>query len=301
MKRRILTVAVALLVALLVAMDASCAKARLNQFQSFSQAGTAYAKAVGALLDQAGATAIDTDTLLLVKDRDAFSVPERGQQILARNKLMRERLAILGALKRHAQLLQSYFEALGALAGSNAPSGIGGAAEGVVKSLGALHPSIQNATIGKLPVSSFVGSIVQIAVAHFQAAALEQELKKNAQAIERELDLQEAALKAVAETLRTDLQVQLNQQETEGVVLPFAGANSLPSSWPQTRKETLQASLSLGSAAAAADAARKLKLSFIALAEGRAQAVDVPAMVSDINDILTLIEKVKGVPPPATP
>jgi hypothetical protein len=93
----------------------------------------------------------------------------------------------------------------------------------------------------------------------------------------------------------------LNQQETEGVVLPFAGANSLPSSWPQTRKETLQASLSLGSAAAAADAARKLKLSFIALAEGRAQAVDVPAMVSDINDILTLIEKVKGVPPPAKP
>ena len=47
--------------------------------------------------------------------------------------------------------------------------------------------------------------------------------------------------------------------------------------------------------------ARKLKLSFIALAEGRAQLVDVPAMVSDINDILTLMEKVKGVTPPAKP
>ena len=53
-------------------------------------------------------------------------------------------LVALGA----SQLLQSYFEALGALAGSNAPSGIGGAAEGVVKSLGALHPSIQNAKVG---------------------------------------------------------------------------------------------------------------------------------------------------------
>lgn len=296
-KRRMLAAGVALLVALV----ASCAKARINQFQGFSQAGTAYAKAVGALLDQAGATAIDTDTLLLVKDREAFSVQERGQQILARNKLMKERLAILGDLKRHAQLLQSYFEALGALAGSNAPSGIGGAAEGVVKSLGALHPSIQNATVGKLAVSSFVGSVVQIAVAHFQAAALEQELKKNAQALERELDLQEAALKAVADTLRTDLQVQLNQREAQEVDVPFASANPLPAGWPQKRKDTLQATLTVGSAAAAADAARKLKLSFIALAEGRAQLVDVPAMVSDINDILTLIEKVKGVTPPAKP
>lgn len=296
-KRRMLAAGVALLVAL----GASCARARINQFQGLSQAGTAYAKAVGALLDQAGATAIDTDTLLLVKDRDAFPVQERGPQILARNKLMKERLAILGDLKRHAQLLQSYFEAVGALAGSNAPSGIGGAAEGVVKSLGALHPSIQGATVGKLAVSSFVGSVAQIVVAHFQAAALEQELKKNAQAIERELDLQEAALKAVAETLRTDLQVQLNQRETEDVALPFASADPLPAAWPQRRKDTLQAGLSPGSAAAAADAAGKLKLSFIALAEGRAQAVDVPAMVSDINNILTLIEKVRGVAPTAQP
>lgn len=280
---------------------ASCARARINHFQNFSQAGAAYTKVVGALLDQAGATAIDADTLLLVKDREALSTQERGQQILARNRLLKERMAILGDLKRHAQLLQSYFEALGALAASNAPSGIGAAAEGVVKSLGALHPRIQNAAVGQVAVASLVGSVAQIAVAHFQAAALEQELKKSAQAIERELDLQEAALQGVTEILRTDLQVQLNQQETQDVVLPFADSHPLPPGWSQRRKETLQASLSLNSASAAAHAAQQLKLSFIALAEGRVQLVDVPAMVSDINALLSLIEKVKVVPPAKTP
>jgi hypothetical protein len=82
-------------------------------------------------------------------------------------------------------------------------------------------------------------------------------------------------------------------QETQDVALPFAGAGALPPNWQQRRKDHLQASLALTSAEAAAAAARKLKLSFVALAEGRIEVVNVPAIVSDINDLLTLMEKVK--------
>jgi hypothetical protein len=270
---------------------AGCATARVNHFQSFSHAGSAYSRAVGALLDQAGAAAIDADTLLLVRDRDVL--PDRGKTLLERNQELRRRLAILADLKRHAQLLQSYFDALAALAGSNAPSGIGSAAEGLVKSLGQLSSRIADAKVGNYAVSGFVGSAAKIVVAHFRAAALEEELKRNAGAVARELELQEAALTAVAKALQTDLRVQLQMQETQDVALPFAGAGALPPNWQQRRKDHLQASLALTSAEAAAAAARKLKLSFVALAEGRIEVVNVPAIVSDINDLLTLMEKVK--------
>jgi hypothetical protein len=182
---------------------------------------------------------------------------------------------------------------LAALAGSNAPSGIGSAAEGLVKSLGQLSPRIAQAKVGNYAVSGFVGSAAKIVVAHFRAAALEEELKKNAAAIARELDLQEAALTAVARALQTDLRVQLQLQETQDVALPFAGTGALPANWQQRRREHLQASLALTSAETAADAARRLKLSFIALAEGRIEVLDVPAIVSDINELLSVMEKVK--------
>lgn len=276
----------------------SCGAGRVNHFADFSQAGTAYVKALGALIDQAGASAIETDSLLLVTDRDVFPAGERGQQIVARDDAMRQRLVVLATLKRHAQLLGSYFEALGALAGSRAPSGIGTTAAGVVKSLDTLHASIEHAKVGNLAVSSFIGGAVEIAVAHFQSSALEHELKTNARPIERELNLQEAALRAVAEILRVDLQVQLNQAETRDIVLPFGGTSPLPPGWTQRRKDILQASLATGSASAAADAAASLKLSFVALAEGRTHRVDVPAMIGDINNVLGLIEQIKGLSPP---
>ncbi len=113
-------------------------------------------------------------------------------------------------------------------------------------------------------------------VAHFRAAALEDELKKRGQTIERELELQQAALRALAQQMRTDLQAQIQQHESAAVVLSFAKDGSLPRSWADDRKGILQSQMSLASVDAAADAATKLKIAFVALTEGRFQLVDVP-------------------------
>lgn len=272
----------------------SCAAMRMNQFKQFSQAGISYSGAVTDLLAASGAAAIDTDSMVLVKTRQPLSTAERSAAIIEHNKTLRERLAILGDLRRHARLLSSYFEVLGTLADSNAPSQVGTAAESVVQALGKLDTSIQNAKVGHTPVADFVGSVTQIAVAHFKAAALENELKKRAQTIERELDLQQAALSAVAQEMRVDLQAQIQQQESNDIVMPFVKDGPLPDAWSKERKEILQSQISLASVDAAADAAKKLKIAFVALAEGRFQLVDVTSVLSQISEVVTLIEKVQG-------
>jgi hypothetical protein len=277
---------------LIVLLLSSCA-ARTNQFARFSQAGVAYSKAVTVLLDEAGEAAIDADSMVLAKTRSALSREERQEAILEHNRLLRERLALLGDLKRHARLLRDYFEALGALAESDAPS-LSAATEGLAQAVQQLHPRIEKARVGSVLISSFVGPVTQIAVAHFKARALEAELKQRAPVIERELDLQQAALTAIAEQLHTDLQALRQQRESNEVVLPYLGEESLPSRWGQRRREILQAELPAASAEAAAQAVRQLKGSFVSLCEGRGSEAGLSQLIADLHGIASQAEKIEA-------
>jgi len=247
------------------------------------------------LTKEAGNVAIDADSAALIKAREQLTPKERGVTIIENNKLLRERIALLRDLRRHTQLLRSYFLALAALAKTDAPSGIGTAAEGVVDSLGKMSECIKNAKVGALPVSDFVGPVVKITVAQFQRGALEKELRARTPTIERELDLQQAAMQAIAGQMRTDLEVLQLREEALEVVDPFRAAKeSLPSDWTKRRKELLNAHISLDSVDAGAELARNLKLSFLALVENRLDLSDVEMLSGDINEILTLIQDIQG-------
>jgi dynactin complex subunit len=273
----------------------SCASAKINQFSRFSELGSAYSEAIMGLTKEAGNVAIDADSTALVKAREVLTPKERGETIIEHNKLLRERIELLRDLRRQAQLLRSYFQALAALAKTDAPSGIGAAAEGVVSSLGKISERIKDAKVGALPVSEFIGPVVKIVVAQFQRGALEKELRVRAPIIERELDLQQAALQAIANQMRTDLQVLQQREEALEVVDPFrATKDSLPSDWTKRRKELLNAHISLDSVDTGVELARNLKLSFLALVEDRLDVSDVETLFGDINEILTLIEDIQG-------
>ena len=287
------SLALAIILVLPVAGSA-CATARLNHFKAFADAGAAYSQAVTLVLEEAGASAIAADSMVLARVRPNLSEEQRGQTILENTQLLRERLALLGDLARHAKLLEWYFDALGALAQSDSPSGIGAAAAGVVDSLGKVSGRIAGAKIGETAVSDFVGRAAEIVVARFQLAALERELGENAGTIERELDIQRAALAAVTEQMQTDLQALLLQRETTEVVRPFVADSALPADWARRRREVLQAGMAVTRVTAAADAAEKLRISFISLVEGRLVAADLPALTGDISDVVTLIEEVGG-------
>jgi len=272
-----------------------CASVKINQFSRFAELGSAYSEAVTGLTKEAGNVAIDADSAALIKGREHQSREERGKTIIEHNKLLRERIELLRDLRRHTQLLRSYFLALAALAKSDEPSGIGTAAEDVVNSLGKMSERIKQAKAGGLGVGEFTGAVAKITVAQFQSAALEKELRVRTPTIERELDLQQAALQAIAEQMRTDLEVLQTREEALEVVDPFrAATNSLPSDWTKRRKEVLNAYVSLDAVDAGAELARNLKLSFLALVENRLDPSDFGILFKDINEILTLIEDIQG-------
>ncbi len=274
-------------------LSACTTTARVGGFREFADAGVAYVDAADAFLEEAGDAAIDADSHVLMVARERLpDSSERAKHLVDSNGLLRDRLGLLSDLRLHGHLLRAYFLALAALADGDGSTGIGAATEEIVTSLGALDERIKRAKVGDRAVGDFTGAVVEIAVAAFRSAALERELKSHASVIERELDLQQAAMRAIGEQMRTDLEIVLAGLETTEIVRPFRGTRQLPRRWPTSRREILKAAASVESADAAADAAAGLKISFVKLVEDRLGISDLQALIDDIDRVLDLIESV---------
>ena len=133
---------------LLAGVVTSACTARVAQFGDFAQAGTAYVKASEAVLDEAGTASIRANNATVIKTREAVPPDKRLKEILTHNELLKQRLVILQDIRRHGRLLQRYFEALAALAGSNAPQTAAAAAQGAVSAHAKQSPEIKSAKIG---------------------------------------------------------------------------------------------------------------------------------------------------------
>ena len=82
------------------------------------------------------------------------------------------------------------------------------------------------------------------------------------------------------------------------VIDPYrSAAANLPRTWTRRRNEILTATAAVESAGAAAEAAAALKQSFVALAENRYTLSDFRALMADVDEILTLLERVRGLDP----
>ncbi len=287
--------------AMIVLAEGACAAPRAEQFRQFAQAGMAYAGAVDALTRDAGDAAINADSAVLERVREGLeSEEERQHAVLDHDQLLKERLAILTDLSRHAQLLAAYFSGLDALAASRQPAAAaaGTAAQDLVRSMGALSSRIREARIGDEPVARFSGTVTAIVVGNLRSAALERELRTRGPALERELDMQRAAMQAIAEALRADLSISLNQQELVEIIEPYRGEARLARAWHRRRREILGASTASASAEAGVAAAAALKDSFTALAGGELSTWSVAGLLADIGQVLDLLERVKGLQPP---
>src|SRR5262245_850071 len=271
-----------------------CASARLTQFHAFAEAGSAYVKASQVVLDEAGTAAIDADSVIVLKAREALERKERGPQIIEHDKQLRIRLLLLKQIGRHGRLLEAYFEALRALADSDAPETAGLAAQGVFDSIAKLSPTIQDASIGSVAIRPLIPPATSFVVRHLKVKALENELKARSEAIERELALQEGVLTAVASTLETDLVAKLENEETELVGL-YRGDGILSDAWVERRRRVLQARVASQSAGRAAEAAAQLRSSFVALVEHRLTEPSIQQILTSINSVLDLIDQIRAV------
>lgn len=280
---------------LLAACAASgCASARLTSFHDFSTAGVNYVKAADRVLNDAGTAAIRSDTAVLIAARPVLSEDERRERIITANELLRDRLRILEDIRRHGRLLQEYFEALAALADSKAPASASAAAQSAFKGLSGLSESIRSARIGQTTIGKLVPVVVEPVVAGFKAGALEHELRQRAGTIANELALQQAALQAITGMLTVDVRAQMNLEESQQVVAPYARDAALARSWADARERLLETSAALANADAAARAAGALRQAFTALVEHRFDAAALQALLDDIDGVVDVAEAVKG-------
>jgi hypothetical protein len=285
----------ALVLATAAALPA-CTTARLEQFARFAETGVAYAGAIDAVTEEAIDATIDADSAVLVRTRDALSQRQRQETVLQHNALLQERAALLRDIRRHAALLRSYFVALAALAESDAPAAIAAEAEALAASIDALGTRLGAAGVGERP-GDVAGAAAEIVVARFQRQTLEDELRKRAPLLQRQLELQQAAMQVIADELGADLEAIANQRELAEIVEPYRSSGSLSRSWAARRREILAAASAAESADAAASAAAALQRSFQALVENRYTAADTRAVLADVNAIITLVERVRSLSP----
>lgn len=193
-----------LVLAVSIFLSATGCSARLKQFKDFSEAGVVYSDAMVNFTDAAGTAAIDADSLILKATRPALSRSVRSVRFRDQNDSMKGRLAILDEIKDHTLLLKAYFEALGALAGSDIGTKFAGDTNDIVSKLGKLNPRIAKAKIGGTKISSLVKPATDFLVQGFQTFALERELKSNGKTIAEALRWQEAAVGAITQIWQAD-------------------------------------------------------------------------------------------------
>ncbi len=282
-----------MLLAAIVAALSACAttQARVAQFERFAIAGVQFSEAVPPVLDESFEAAVTTSSLVLEETRPGLDEGGRLAAIEEADSLLSERLAILSDLKRHARVLRSYFVALQALAQTDAEStGLTDVTGGVMEALGEVSPRIAGASVGGMRVGDVLAPAVDIAVGQFQSSVLEAELRRNGSTIERELALQEAALEAVADAMRSDLGAQAAAQDRDRIHLPYARSGTLAPDWNGRRLESFRRRIRLTSVDATAQAAATLRSSFVALVEGRLGDALIGALVQDITEVVTFAE-----------
>ena len=301
-----------MLIACLPLVGGACATAgaRVAQFGAFAEAGTQFADAVPAVLDESFNATVTTSSLVLAEARPGLLLLDADirrstmlEQLEQNDALLLERIGILRDVKQHAGVLREYFVALQALAQTDAnSSGLTDVARGLVTALGSLSPAIANASVGGKAVSGLVPPIVNFAVAGFQSRVLEEELRRNAGTIERELAVQQAFLTAIAEAMTADLQAVYEAEDRDRIHLPYVNPGNLPGDWSQHRLASFQRQVQLSSVDAAAQAAARLRATFVQLVENKVDQGTIAALFVDINSVLTFIETGTGTAdPPAAP
>ena len=286
------------LVGIVLAVNlAGCATtARINQFRQFAEIGRQQQVAVTGVVDQTIMTNIDANSREILDTRDAL--PNAGWGKLNPDEIMETQNAAvidtthqLAAIKRHSALLDRYFQSLAALSDYDG-SAIAASTEATVGALSALSPRLEAMKAGDVTLPKAAAAIAPIIVNNIKAGALERELKRNADTINHELELQERLLTFLSQLITRDRDLLAQNQIMVDLAEPYGDLSKpLPGSWIGTRREILIAQASASEPAAkAAELTAKMRLTFVTMCEGKASPEDLASYTSDLSKLLTLVE-----------
>ncbi|BAY74311.1 hypothetical protein NIES25_07240 [Nostoc linckia NIES-25] len=279
------------IIAIAIATTSLSACRSTDEYKKLAQAGTNYYNALNQLLDLAVETRIDESSEeLLLQDRENNQTSDDYNDFSDSD---RNRIDLINRLKKHNSLLSKYFKLLQDLAGSDAPERTQTAIGGVVDNLNTIGKTLRTSNliknkevfqgIGKLIVSSKI------------RGALKEELEKRNQTIMLELKTQQELLNALSTQIKGELKGIQDRQELRLVINPFLEQTPIADedAWIATRRELLTQEVTAAELETASQALGDFQNIFQDFVEGQSSSGRINALLTDIENLLSVIEKLK--------
>lgn len=262
-----------------------------DEYKKLAQAGTSYSNALNQLLDLAVETRInESSEELLLQDRD---INRTADDYIKFSESDANRIELVNRLKKHNRLLSKYFQLLQDLAGSNAPERTETAIGGVIDNLNTIGQTLRTSNlienkevfqgIGKLIVSSQI------------RGALKEELEKRNQTIMLELKTQQELLNAISTQIKGELKRIQDKEELKLVIEPLIKPALIADEdgWITTRRNLLTQEITAAQLETASQALEDFQNIFQDFVEGRSSSGQINALLTDIENLLSVIEKLK--------
>jgi hypothetical protein len=281
-----------ILPALLLAGLTGCATTRVPDFQAFATAGTAYTQAVTGLITEVGNTAVDANSVKLLQSRSLASVslPDFRQQ----DKDMRNYLAELLRIQAQTTLLGDYFNALAALATSNAPQSFDTEVQSLATTLVGVTQEVKGTTIAQASqISAAAGSVGGLVVKQVQGRELKKELEARKQTISDILQLQQALLATLSSQTEANTRFTTALDYDQKVIQPFmAGPVAQPQqqAWMSERLSLLSQPVLVEQITTTADAARSLQQAWNKLLSNDLTAAEIQAITAELAPVIASLE-----------
>lgn len=280
-----------LITALIIVATVTSACRSPEEYARFAQAGATYAAALDKLLIASGNVAIDANSERLLLDDNLVNQSLDSYERISSND--RERLRVIGQLRQHVRLMTRYFGLLYELASSDAPARAQESISGVITGLNSLSTEIRGSEFVRNNAPSLLAGI---AVSGIIRGGLREELRQRRPAIERELELQEALLNALANSIEANLRDTQSAQEQRRVIAPLTASEPIsdPDEWIASRRTVLTSQTTVAELRDASRAVKKLNEAFADLTDGRLTLARANSLLADFAALLAVAEEIRA-------
>ncbi len=275
---------------------AGCATTRINKFESFARAGTAYTQTLDELLIATGELAVDANSYKLIDSARLTDNKGKAKDLKRANETMRDMLGTLTQLRQQTHLLRRYFQHLAELAASSAPAEARQAIPGLLKGINSLGTALKGSSLLKNPKSAArlgagAGTLVVRGIQH---QALERELTARKSVIAEVLLIHETLLESLEAKINHDLAIMDTVRLRQEIKDPFTAGKAAKTAsaarkWVKQRREILYAPTSIAELSAAATASRTLRDAWARLLTNEISPTEIEGLVTELHGILTIV------------
>ena len=273
-------------------LPTGCDTHQVTQFAEFASAGTAFESAYHTYLLQAGSSFIAQNNTSILQTRPPFLMAATAPLDAAtssavqgtlseQDEQIRQYLKTLQLIDNHATLLAAWFAGVTQLAAVKPSAATTASLGSLADNIQALNGKLGALTIGGLSLKDALGSLNTLAVAHFQAAALEHAMQHDGQIILTALVLQHEAIRLLSTGMKNELTTINSAQENAVVFAPYLAPGTISPGWPAAREALLRQQVALESGDFAADAVQQLQADLKLLAANPSTNIDFsPLMIT---------------------